>query len=84
VSIEKVFKEFNDWALWEYGGAALIAVGRSLFARSSSQPPPSAASDPGMTLTPKGWELDNSRLKGASEAGSSRSFKGRRGSAERF
>jgi hypothetical protein len=65
VAADKVVKILSDWSLWEYGGAALLAVGRSLFSRSSSQPPPSAASDPGMTLTPKGWEKDNGRLSAA-------------------
>jgi hypothetical protein len=66
VSFEKYLRHLaNDWTLWEYGGAALLAVGRSLFSRSSSEPPPSAATDPGMTLTPKGWEKDNGRLSAA-------------------
>ena len=57
----KLYKVLSDWALWEYGGVALVAVGRSLFSRSSD-PPASAANEPGMILTPKGWELDNRRL----------------------
>jgi hypothetical protein len=64
VSLEKVFKAVSDWGLWEFGGAALIAVGRFLFSHSS-EPPPSAASEPGMTLTPKRWQLDNRRLSSA-------------------
>jgi hypothetical protein len=66
VALEKYLRHLaNDWSLWEYGGAALIAVGRSLFSRSSSEPPPSAATDPGITLTPRGWEKDNGRLSAA-------------------
>jgi hypothetical protein len=79
VSLEKIIKELGDWGLWEYGGVALLAVARALFA-GSSQPPPSAASDPGMTLTPKGWEKDNSRL---SAAKNPRSARLRRSSAKR-
>jgi hypothetical protein len=60
VWLERVPKALSEWALWEYGGVALLAVGRWLFSRSSQ--PPNAANEPGMILTPKGWELDNRRL----------------------
>jgi hypothetical protein len=41
----------------------LFVVGRPLFFRSSE--PPSAASEPGLILTPKGWEFDNRRQNAA-------------------
>jgi len=63
VWLEKVPRALNDWALWEYGGVALLAVGRWLFSRSSQSP--NAANEPGMILTPKGWQLDNRRLNAA-------------------
>jgi hypothetical protein len=44
-------------------------VNPSILPGVSSEPPPSAASDPNITLTPKGWEMDDRRLSAANAAG---------------
>ena len=60
--LDKVLKALKDYAYWEISGSALLFFGRSIFswlATSNASP----ANERGMILTPKGWELDNQRLR---------------------